>query len=93
MRDCPFCGADESELTVDLVRVVCGDCGASGPVSGDPEAAWEVRTEDDFDYSIQSMFRLVYADDETPAIELDGSVESVTRALDRVFLRSRKKKS
>lgn len=59
-------------------------------MSGDPEAAWEVRAEDDFDYSIQSLYRLVYTDDETSAIELDGSVESVTRALDRVFRRKKK---
>lgn len=45
MKCCPFCGAHGPAIQLSLLRMVCMDCGASGPISDDPEAAWELRTQ------------------------------------------------
>lgn len=97
MKPCPFCGTPSDGLHIALLRVVCSTCGASGPVGGDPCLTWDVRIrtrgtvrviEDLEEREISEMLRqlgsTLLLDDE---IRVDGSIESIHMALDRIFHR------
>lgn len=100
MKCCPFCGAYGEAVQPSLLRMVCMDCGASGPISDDPEAAWELRTQvkrnsanqDDvgigFLMKVEDRFQdFEYIDQclQGNQIRMDGSVESVRAALAKIF--------